>query len=337
MKKVIISILIILVLLSGGIFYLFSSRTVYNAEGTTGNTPGNLLNGGLFCEDEGKIYFSNQNDDGSLYVMDSDCTNFKKLYNDKAAYINSAGKYLYYSRKNYEWDKKSQALFVLDNAGVYRIQKNGSRITQLDKERADMLSLSGNYIYYQPFIKEGYQLHQVKLDKKEKKLISKYPFLPASIQNHTLYYAGTEKNHHIYSMNLSGTASNTVYEGNCAFPIVQEDYIYFLDLENNYAITRINLDGSDPTVLVQQRVSTYNLSPSGKYLYYQVDDGENNGLFRFNTETKEEELILAGDYNSIHITGNYVFFNEFNSSKVYVLPVGDAGNVGFFNPPSLKK
>ncbi len=48
-----------------------------NNDNAVGNTSGNLLNGGLFCEYDGKIYFANPNDYNRLYVMNSDCTDIK--------------------------------------------------------------------------------------------------------------------------------------------------------------------------------------------------------------------------------------------------------------------
>ena len=87
-KKVIISLSIITVIALAGIYIYSSGRTYLNADDLIGNTAGNIYNGGLFCERDGKIYFSNDNDDGSLYVMNAnaDLTSVKKLHYDKAAY-----------------------------------------------------------------------------------------------------------------------------------------------------------------------------------------------------------------------------------------------------------
>ena len=62
----------------------------------TGNTAGNLYNGGLFCESEGVIYFSNLYDDGCLYSMLPDETDIKKLSTSRVTSINADSNYLYY-------------------------------------------------------------------------------------------------------------------------------------------------------------------------------------------------------------------------------------------------
>lgn len=61
------------------VYMLFSQRVKMNEGYVTGNTAGNLYNGGLFCESEGVIYFSNLYDDGCLYSMLPDETDIKKL------------------------------------------------------------------------------------------------------------------------------------------------------------------------------------------------------------------------------------------------------------------
>lgn len=336
MKKtlIIISSVIILALIAAFIF--FSNRVTFNDETTLGNSSGNLLNGGLFCEEDGKIYFSNPNDDGTLYVMNNDCTNFKKLSDDKVSQINAAGKYLFYARKNYEKNTQ-KSIFNFSNSGIYRINKTGGNLTRLYKDLVGTVNLAGNYIYYQHYSEEeeplGLSFFRVRIDQKKETCISEEPINPIAIEHNILYYIGTEKNHNIYAMNLQTDDHTLLYEGNAANCIVQDDFIYFMDLENNYAITRISLDGSKKTALIPERSTAYNISPSGKYIYYQVDEGENNGLYRFNTETEKSTLILSGYYNSIHITSNYVFFQEFNTETTYILNTGEDDTLGTFHPP----
>ena len=58
------------------------NRTSYNDENTLGNTSSNLLNGGLFCEIDDKIYFANPYDQNTLYSMSSDLQNPKQIFSD---------------------------------------------------------------------------------------------------------------------------------------------------------------------------------------------------------------------------------------------------------------
>ena len=59
MKKTITIIIVVLVIAAagvGGFFILRRTRLVHNNDNAIGNTAGNLINGGLFCEYNDKIY-----------------------------------------------------------------------------------------------------------------------------------------------------------------------------------------------------------------------------------------------------------------------------------------
>ena len=95
MKKTkIILIIILLVLVVGGlsVFAYFKNKVPENPAGTVGNTAGNLYNDGLFCENEGKVYFSNAYDANTLYVMNPDETEIQKISTIGAVSINAANK-----------------------------------------------------------------------------------------------------------------------------------------------------------------------------------------------------------------------------------------------------
>lgn len=89
-------ILILAVFLALGLYSLFSGKVQMNPEGTVGNTAGNLNNRGLFCEYNDTVYFSNPLDGGTLYAMDPDESNLRKLNSVQVCNILAGGEYLYY-------------------------------------------------------------------------------------------------------------------------------------------------------------------------------------------------------------------------------------------------
>lgn len=333
-------ILFIAVLIFSLIFILFQSttKTVYNEGDAFGNTPGNLLNGGLFSVLNDAIYFSNPNDDGSLYKMDLNLSNFKKIYDDKAGYINSVGSYLYYVRMNYAKENNTSSVLNFNNKGIYRMKPNGSSIKMLYNDPSGIVNVYGNTVYYQHYNKsEGLSFYSVGIDGIEDKMVMDNGILPLSIQNNILYYSGVEKDHNIYTRNLSTGSNQLLYTGNTYAPIVVGNYIYFLSLDHNYAIHRINIDGSNVTQVVTSRVSTFNITSDGKYLYYQVDDGNNNGIYLLNVNTLESQVILPGNFKGLHIVGDYFFFTEFDDTNTYYIPIGLSNGISTFNPPNLSK
>ena len=88
--------IIILLLGASAIISSLAGKVPPNDISVTGNTAGNLNNGGLYAESNGKVYFSNAYDNGCLYSMNSDETEFEKLSTNQVNSINVGGNFLYY-------------------------------------------------------------------------------------------------------------------------------------------------------------------------------------------------------------------------------------------------
>ena len=244
-KKILLFLCIITLVTFAGIYIYSSVRTYLNDEELTGNTTGNIYNGGLFCEKDGRIYFSNDNDGGSLYVMNSDTTNIKKLHSDKAAYINADENYVYYLRANNTRENNSGSVFTFNNTGIYRINQNGKGIKLISSNPGAYVTVKGNYVYYQNYnVKEGLFLYRNKTDASLERLLLKEAVIPSVINNNKLYFVGVNENHNINTLDLLSFTTRTNIEGNFGFPIFFGEYIYYMDQSNNYSINRMRLDGS---------------------------------------------------------------------------------------------
>ena len=61
-KPILFTGIVILLLVASSVYSVLSERIPSNDISVTGNTAGNLNNGGLFAESDGKVYFSNAYD-----------------------------------------------------------------------------------------------------------------------------------------------------------------------------------------------------------------------------------------------------------------------------------
>lgn len=337
--KTILVIIILLFITGTGIYFIHKeSRTYFSSNYRTGNTSGNLSNNGLFCEQDNLVYFSNPNDDGTLYSMNQNGTDFKKLSNDKVAYINADEHYIYYARRNNERKDNKHSVLDFNNTGLYRIKRNGAKIMNLYSKLSDAMNLYQNYLYYlRPIDGNAPGLYQVKIDGTEEKRISNEQISPSSIVDGIIYYSGIKNDHGIHALDLSTGFSTILYDGNTYQSIATKEYIYFLSQADHYSIQRISIDGANLETIVPQRCFTYNISLDGKHLYYQVDDTQNNGIYQLDLNTYESTLILSGNYKNIHITSNCVFFQVFDSDITYQFEIGNQNNQAeIFLPPTLK-
>ena len=309
-----------------------SRQTVYNSDSVSGNSSGNLFNGGLFCEYEDKIYFSNPTDEGRLYVMDSDLSNPKKLSSDTAQSINVAGKYIIYGRHNNLQEQSNENVLEVSSTGLYRMEKNGKNLKTLYDAVVNVVNLYGNQVYFTHNDTSGITVSQIDIDKSNFKDLITQAVFPYAIAEGSLYYSGVKKDHNIYRLNLSTGETNTIYEGNTAYVTTNGDYFYYLDLENAHALTRMKLDGSEIMPLVEESTSTYNITPDGAYLYYQIDNGTNDGIYRMNMSSGSTSCLQTGHYTAIHTTSQYTFFKEFDSDTYYVVENGANTKPVPFNP-----
>ena len=212
-RRTTILFLIIIVLIVSIMLLLniYVSRIPKNSPSTTGNTAGNLNNNGLFCEDEGIVYFSNAYDNGSLYSMNADETNVRKIADVQIQYLNAAGKYLYYYQASSS--ARSGLGAVRSMSGVYRATKSGGKMTCFNSDPSGIVSLVGNYVYYQHYdTKNGMTLYKQNIDRSGETEIAKQVINPASSQDGIIYFNGVEKDHNLYALNTADDSMTLVLE-----------------------------------------------------------------------------------------------------------------------------
>lgn len=334
-KRVLIFLVIVTIVAIIGVIIYSSGRTYFNEDNEVGNTSGNIYNGGLFCEQDGQIFFSNDTADGSLYVMDSDCTNVKKVYDDKAAFINADENYVYYVRANNTRENQTGNILMFYNTGVFRLNHNGKGLKAFTGNPGAYLTLQGNNIYFQRYdVEIGLFLYKYQIDGSLERLLLEDAVVPIAVKNNALYFTGYTKDHNINALDLESFTYHPIYEGNYLYPIFMGEYIYYMNMDDEYKIYRMNVDGSNPTLIVNERCSTYNITNTGKYLFYQVDGGKTNRICRLNLETLVSETLMEGDYKQIHVTDKYVFFKDFDNTNTYILESDGIANISTFNPPN---
>ena len=333
----------IIVILIGIAFILvfviarFSGRVIPNTEGAVGNSACNIYNGGLFCADDERIYFSNLKDGGSLYSMSKDLSDFEYMQEDTAGYINNTSNYIVYSRLNYTRNDSVKHVLQFSYSGIYRVTKKGSHsIGGIYSYDVGSVGLIGNEVYYQKHEKDGnMNLYRAGLDGKNDELLLEEKVVPGTLTSSKIYYAGAEDDHYIYSFDPDSKQKVVIYKGNCYQPALIGGNIYFISLSKNYNIAKIDEFGQNPTILVDEKCDFYNVTPDEQYIVYQVDDGKNNRLEMMNLSTLEKTVIKKGDYNSINIIGDRVFFREFGTDEVYYFTLSSPSQVDTFNPPDL--
>ncbi len=322
-RNIIIVCIVVIVLASLFAVAIFSGRIPMNDVSTVGNTAGNLNNGGLFCESDGRVYFSNAYDNNALYSMNADETDMVKLNSNSVASINAGGDYLYYYMES---GTNGKGLgFMGRTAGIYRSEKDGGHVACLDRTYAVTMQLCGSYLYYQDYNnKTGTVLSKIKIDKSEKTEVADYVINPASYMNGLIYFNGTQNDHALYTLNTATDAISSVWAGNIWNPVYLNGFVYYMDVLNDYRLCRYNMAENVIEVLTNDRVDFFNIYAD--YIYYQKSSKTDPALKRMYTDGSSPEVVASGVYENINITSQYVYFNQYGAS-VPVYKTATFGNI----------
>ena len=228
-KPILFTGIVILLLVASSVYSVLSERIPSNDISVTGNTAGNLNNGGLFAESDGKVYFSNAYDGGRLYSMNADETDVVRLGDSKVSAINVGGNYLYYYLDSSDGGKGLG--YVVRTYGVFRSKLNGKDTKCLDRNAAVTMQLAGDYLYYQRYNNTDFtKFWKIKTDKSESSLVSEEIINPAACHNGIIYYNGTEKDHYLYALDTRTDTISTIYQGDLWYPAYQDGYILWMSL-----------------------------------------------------------------------------------------------------------
>lgn len=308
-KTVLFYIILFIIALSIACFSFSILRVPSNPPETVGNTAGNLLNNGLFCQDEDMVYFVNSNDYNSLYSMNVDETNITKVSDSQVNFLNIGGDYLYFFQTGFSPSGGLGSL--ISPLGVYRMTTKGKDVTHISKEASSSLLLVNDYLYYQTQNSQQENiLYKTTTNLSSTTQVIDQDIKPITYSNGSIYFNGTEVDHALYSLDIETDKIDSVFHGNIWNPIVQGDYVYYMDIDNNYRLSRYSLTENFIEVLTSDRIDTYNVYDDR--IYYQKNHSSEPALKRMFLDGSNAEIVAEGNFCNINITSNFVYFNEFN-------------------------
>lgn len=312
-KKLILVFSLVFVFIAG--FFIFQEVKVLlykNPEGTVGNTGGNINNGGLFCQVGDKVYFANQYDNGTLYVMNVDETDIKKLSDAKPMYINADGNYLYYFVNDVS-APSGLGGFTLQMLGIYRSNLKGKKAKCLDRALCTSMKLMDNTLYYARYDKETKTtLYQVDVRRGKGEQVLDFEMNPSSSYGNMIYYNGVDGDHYLYSFNTLTGQTQMVYDGNVWNPDAQGDYIYFMNISDDYKLCRYDMATGEVQTLTQDRIDCYLVC--GNYIFYQKNSQTEPAFKVMYTDGSDPRVLAEGNFTSINATSKFVYFMAFGEN-----------------------
>lgn len=312
MKKAVrttLTVIIALLLIIVVILVSFSQRISMNPAGTVGNTAGNLNNDGLFCEYDGTVYFYNTFNGGGLFTMTPDESGLKRLNTLEVRNILAGGKYLYYFHTGASTVSTGFG-HAFGMKSFLRSKLDGSNSESLTNDVIVTGQLVDNYLYLLTSGNAGPSFYKMKIDGSDRVDLADYVINPACADNGVIYYNGTQNEHYLYALDSATDVPYEVWKGNVWYPILEGDYVYYLDVANNYRLCRYSRTEDVIEVLTDDRVDCFNVG--GGFIYYQKN-GTLPQLKCMRTDGSSAKVIAEGNYTRINMTSRYVYFQEFGN------------------------
>lgn len=317
--RIALSVIIALLLIIVVILVSFSQRIVMNPAGTVGNTAGNLNNDGLFCEYDGTVYFYNSFNGGGLFSMAPDESGMHRLNTLEVRNILAGGKYLYYFHTGASTITTGFG-HAFGMKSFLRSKLNGSNAEALTTDVIVTGQLVDNYLYLLSSGNAGPSFYKMKIDGSDRVDLADYVINPACADNGVIYYNGTQGDHYLYALDSATDVPYEVWKGNIWYPVLEGDYVYYLDVANNYRLCRYSRADDIIEVLTDDRVDCFNVG--GGYIYYQKS-GDNPQLKCMRTDGSGVKAVAEGNYTRINMTSKYVYFQEFgNGVSMYHSQLG---------------
>lgn len=323
-KVIIVLVVILLIMILATVFTYLRQRVKMNPAGTVGNIAGNLNNGGFVCEYNGTVYFANAYDGDSIYAMTPSEGDIHRVVSAQTRNILAGGNYLYYFQVGVSGENGLGSIRV--PRSFNRCELDGSHSVSLVRDVVATAQLVDNYIYILGG-KETSGLYKIKIDRTDEVQLAEYIINPACAVNSTIYYNGTQGDHYLYALNTANDTTRTVWQGNLWYPIVDGDYVYYLDVANNYRLCRYSFSQDVVEVLTNDRIDCFNVGYG--YVYYQTNGSSPQLCFMY-TDGTGRTVIAEGVYSDINLTSRYAYFHAYNESgTMYHSPLG-AGYIEYF-------
>lgn len=340
-KKVMMIIAVVLVVLAAGTgigYYVYSNRFIYNEEGDTGNTTGNLYNGGMFCVYDGFVYFSNPDDNGRLYRMKEDGSGSERIGKDSVSCLNICNGYVYYVRDNMAG---SVSFVSVDMShGVSRLKLGDKNAEVLHNGISDALMLCGNDLYYRAYSKStgGYYMRKVGIDGSTDESLFEKSYLMIDYADGKIFFSNDGENHNLMFYTVESGKVSECYAGNFYMPDCEDGYIYYIDLDNGHKISRLSTSTLKNEVLSDDYAVIYNVNARTGEIYYQAENAaDDHRLCKMNTDGSGQDTVLKGDYTDINFTEDYVYFYQINGNDYTLYRAALSGGAPDIYHPAVDK
>jgi len=284
-------------------------------KGKTGNSTGNLTNGGFATGKSSEIYYLHLEDDDVEGVYKSKGDKTEEVIDEEILYINKEGNYLYGLMQDEDSSYKTNLI---------KVKTNGKKIEKIvkDVDEVTPVTVVDGWIYYG---KDG-NFYKIKTNGKDKEKICSKSVLSYQIEGKWIYYSYKKDGDIIISrMKTNGEDNEKIIEEVTKHFIVDGNKIYYLEETHNkktyeyaYKLCKIKTNGKNSEEICKLKDHAYTINMNKDGVFYSVmdDDAEKYIIYQLDYKGKEHTKITTTSINpQINVVGDYVVYSDYNKDE----------------------
>lgn len=257
--------------------------------------------GNCAIQDE-KIYYANTYDNGTLYSMNTNGSDNRKLNNDWTPWFYISGDRIYYQNGK--------------DMNIYVMNTDGSECQKLNDDSSENINIIGDRIYYSN-TDDGFTLYSMNTDGSDRKKLNGIIPLYMNVVGDWIYYFSEHTGiKGIYSAKTDGTDIRKLTDDHPFLMIVADGWIYYNNENDGYKLYTIRTDGSDRHKLNDDYSLDINVVDDR--IYYK--NGNDRKIYSINTDGGDRKL-LSDDSAAWLVVWDSRIYYTITGSNIYSMNI----------------
>lgn len=254
----------------------------------------------------GRIYYANKYDNGTLYSMNIDGSNNRKLNDDWSPWFYVSGDQIYYQNGK--------------DGKIYSMNTDGSGQQKLSDDDSGNINVTGDRIYYSNRDDDS-TLYSMNTDGSDRKRINDDNPLYMNVVDDRIYYSGNlSGSKGIYSVKTDGTDRIKLTDDSPYRMTVADGWVYYNNENDDTRLYAIRTDGSDRHKLTDD--SGLSINVVDYRIYYM--NGKDNKIYSINTDGSNRKL-LSDDSAEWLVVGDSRIYYTITGANIYSMNI-DGGD-----------
>ena len=236
--------------------------------------PAKVINNCGDCAIQGeKLYYTNSYDNGTLYSMNIDGSDNRKLNNDWTSWLHVSGNRIYYQYGM--------------GGMIYVMNSDGSGQQKLNDDDSGNINVTGDRIYYSN-TDDDFTLYSMNTDGSDRKKLNDDTPLYMNVVGDRIYYSGElNGSKGICSVKTDGTDRIKLTDDEPYLMTVADGWIYYNNENDDNKLYAIRTDGTDRHKLNDDYALSINVV--GDLIYYK--NGNEGKIYSINTDGSNRKLL----------------------------------------------